>query len=184
MDAQIAAQLPARRVKAGSQQELGRPERPAGEHHRAPGTKLERARSPVRARQAVESGGLPPLEDDAPSLHLSPDPRARRDGARQIGNVHGPLCIQPAAGRARAALVAGAGVSVQGLMADAERLRAPRRSWPFRPIRSGSTGRTLSISSAASYSGSSWAAHVTPWSLAQPASTSSGARKQVPELIT
>ncbi len=59
-----------------------------------------------------------------------------------------------------------------------------RKSWPFLPIRSGSTARTRSISSAASYSGARSAAHSIPCSVTQPASTLSGARKQVPELIT
>ncbi len=63
--------------------------------------------------------------------------------------------------------------------------RAPSiASWPLRPIRSGSSGVTRRNSSASENSASRSVAQPTPYSSSQFRNTGSGARKQVPELIT
>src|SRR5664279_1364039 len=57
-------------------------------------------------------------------------------------------------------------------------------SWPLRPIRSGSSWVTWRNSSASPKSASRSCAHSIPKRVRQSSSTGSGARKQVPELIT
>ncbi len=120
MDPQIAAELAALRCEPRPEQELGGSKRTSREHHRPAGSKPVRARLCTGARHAVDSRCSALLPDDAVGLGVGPDPGPGRHGSRQVGDVHGPLRVEPATRGAGAALVAAACVSAQGLVTDAE----------------------------------------------------------------
>ena len=181
---------------AGAQQQLRGAERAAGEHHGlgahvelvpSPSARARprRRRGPGHARSARRSRGRP-RTDQPPGLDPGAHARPGRDRARQVGDVHRPLGVEPAAERAGAALDAAARVSRRS---GRRWRRAPRRppctSWPLRPIRSTSTGVTCEHLLGLGVLGVELGRPVDPV-LARASSrrTCSGARKQVPELIT
>ena len=134
---------------------------------------------------ARERDGPLALEHDPVGLYARPDPSACGDGPRQVGDVSGPLGVQPAALRAGAALGAAPSVSRQRVVADAKGVGALHAgAGRFGPSARGPPApRTASPRPRRSRGPARWSTRCRAHRASAP-STSSGARKQVPELIT
>ena len=119
MDAQVAPELAARRSERRERSSSsGVPKAPPASTTAAPGADGERPRP---ARRAVGDAGAAldagrarvPSKRIAPGLDAGSHPGPGGDRARQVGDVHRPLRVEPAADRAGAALDAAPGVAAQ-----------------------------------------------------------------------
>ena len=129
-------------LDAGAQQQLGRPERAAGEHDRL-GADLERTRRPVAlggaARQLSADRALA-LEEDPPRLDAGAHARARGDGARQVARRASRASRRACSPGGRSCTARSRPAFRSSGSPLAPSAAAPSiSSWPLRPMRSGST---------------------------------------------
>ena len=186
MDVEVAADLaaaerPSAAAAPASRRRRRRRSSPAG---RAP---CRRARRAVRrgAGQALDADRAAVLDQQPARLDAGADPGPGRDRARQVADVHAALGVDPAAVGAGAALDAVAGVAGDRAAGDAERRGALHRQLAVAAHPLGVERRHPQELLGLDEVGVEVARpSSTPCSSRQSSSTSSGARKQVPELIT